>query len=89
MTNEEIIIKAKEECKLRGLSHHTQDEYLGVLKRFLNYYDNHPLETMGEREIREYLLYLIDHKKSSDDIPHYFKNEGKYTIEKNVSYNFV
>jgi len=28
MTNEEIIFKAKEECKLRGLSHHTQAEYL-------------------------------------------------------------
>jgi len=24
--------------------------------------------------------------KSSDDIPHYFKNEGKYTIEKNVPF---
>jgi len=60
MTNEEIIFKAKEEYKLRGLSHHTQAEYLGVLHRFSNYYENHLIESMGKREIREYLLYLID-----------------------------
>ena len=68
MTNEEIIFKAKEECKLRGFSHHTQAEYLGVLQRFSNYYDNRPIENMGGREIREYLLYLIDQEKSSGTV---------------------
>ena len=68
MTNEEIILKGKEEFKLRGLSHHTQAEYLGVLRRFSNYYDNRPLETMGEKEIREFLLYLIDNEKSSGTV---------------------
>lgn len=68
MTNEEIIFKAKEEFKLRGFSHHTQEEYLGVLQRFSLYYENRPIESMGEREIREYLLYLIDQEKSSGTV---------------------
>ena len=68
MTNEEIILKTKEEFKLRGFSHHTQAEYLGVLHRFANYYENRPIENMGEREIREYLLYLIDQEKSSGKV---------------------
>jgi len=68
MTNEEIIFKAKEEFKLRGFSHHTQAEYLGVLQRFSLYYENRPIESMGEREIREYLLYLIDQEKSSGTV---------------------
>ena len=60
-----LLRKAKEEFKLRGFSHHTQSEYLGVLQRFILYYENCPIDNMGEREIREYLLYLIDHEKSS------------------------
>jgi len=45
MTNEEVIHKTKEEFKLRGLSQNTEDEYLGVLQRFLKYYNNQPLES--------------------------------------------
>ena len=68
MTNEEIICKLKEECKLRGFSHHTQDEYLGALRHFLKYYENRQLENMGEKEIRQFLLYLIDSEKSSGTV---------------------
>lgn len=68
MTNEEVIHKTKEEFKLRGLSKNTEDEYLGVLQRFLRYYDSQPLESMGENEIRNFLLYLINSKKSSGTV---------------------
>ena len=68
MTNEEIILKAKEEFKLRSLSHHTQEEYLGVLQRFSKHYGDQQIETMGENEIRKYLLYLIDQEKSSGTV---------------------
>ncbi|WP_037373188.1 phage integrase N-terminal SAM-like domain-containing protein, partial [Anaerovorax odorimutans] len=60
MTNEEIILNAKEEIKLRGLSPHTEAEYFRVLHAFLRYFENRPIETMGETEIREFLLYQID-----------------------------
>lgn len=60
MTNEEVIRKAHEEFALRGLSHYTVEEYLGALHIFLNYYENRSLETMGEKEIRNFLLYQIE-----------------------------
>lgn len=47
---------------------YTQDEYLGVLRHFLKYYENCPLDTMGEIEIRKFLLYLIDSEKSSGTV---------------------
>ena len=68
MTNSEIILKTQEEFKLRGLSHNTLDEYLGVLRRFSQYYDDKPIEEMGEHEIRKYLLYLIEQNKSSGTV---------------------
>ena len=68
MTNEEIILKAKEEFKLRGFSDHTQNEYLWALRHFQKYCENRPLETMGEKEIRQFLLYLIDSEKSSGTV---------------------
>lgn len=67
MTNSEIILKTQDEFKLRGLSHNTLDEYLGVLRRFSQYY-NKPIEEMGEHEIRKYLLYLIEQNKSSGTV---------------------
>jgi site-specific recombinase XerD len=60
MTNEEVVRKALEEFALRGLSHYTVEEYLGALHTFLNYYENRSLETMGEHEIRNFLLYQIE-----------------------------
>ena len=65
MTNEEVILKAKEEFKLRGFSDHTQNEYLWALSHFQKYCENRPFENMGENEIRQFLLHLIDSEKSS------------------------
>ena len=60
MTNEEVFVRAYDEVRLRGLSPKTVDSYLGRLKLFLKYFNNRPIEEMGEIEIREYLLYLLD-----------------------------
>ncbi|MDD4843151.1 MAG: tyrosine-type recombinase/integrase [Anaerotignum sp.] len=35
---------------------------------FLRYFDNRPIETMGENEIREFLLYQLDLGKSSGTV---------------------
>ena len=68
MTNDEVIPKVKEEFRLRGLSTNTEDEYLGTLRAFLNYYENRPIETMGEAEIREFLLHQIALGKASGSV---------------------
>ena len=68
MTNEEVILKAKEEFQLRGLSPHTEEEYIGTLRAFLHYCENRSVETMGEAEIREFLLHQIGLGKSSGSV---------------------
>lgn len=68
MTNEEVYQRAYDEVKLRGFSPHTVEEYLGKLNVFLRFYDNRPVDTMGEVEIRQFLLYLLDSGKSSGTV---------------------
>ena len=63
MTNQEIKTKSLEEMKLRGLSPHTEKEYLSKLRVFIRYYEDSPLEDMTEVEIRNFLLYLIEDRK--------------------------
>lgn len=57
MTNEEVYQHSYEEIKLRGLSPHTVEEYLGKLTVFLRFFDNRPIDTMGKDGILQFLLY--------------------------------
>ena len=59
MTNDEVFQRAHEEFILRGMSPQTEDEYFRALRLFLRYYKSSPIETMGELEIRNFLLYQI------------------------------
>lgn len=68
MTNEEVYQRAYEEIKLRGLSPNTVEGYLGELTVFLRFFDNRPIDSMGEEEIREFLLHLLDSGKSSGTV---------------------
>ncbi|SDM86372.1 tyrosine-type recombinase/integrase [Acetanaerobacterium elongatum] len=68
MTNEEVYQRAYDEVKLRGLSPRTVEQYLGKLTMFLRYFDNRPIETMGEVEIREFLLHQLDCGKASGTV---------------------
>lgn len=68
MTNEDVYHRAYDEVKLRGLSPHTVEEYLGKLTVFLRFYDNRPIDTMGEEEIRQFLLYQLDSGKASGTV---------------------
>ncbi|MFT8889620.1 MAG: tyrosine-type recombinase/integrase [Ethanoligenens sp.] len=53
---------------MRELSSYTEEEYLGALRLFLRYYENRSLETMGETEIREFLLYQINLGKANGSV---------------------
>jgi integrase/recombinase XerD len=68
MTNEEVYQRAFDEVKLRGLSPHTVEEYLGKLTVFLKYFGDRPIVDMGEAEIREFLLYQLDSGKTSGTV---------------------
>ena len=51
-----------EDMKLRGLAPRTQDRYLHAVKALSEYY-HRPLCRITERQVRKYLLYLIDTKQ--------------------------
>jgi site-specific recombinase XerD len=51
-----------EDMKLRGLAPRTQDRYLHAIKA-LSEYCHRPLSRITERQVRKYLLYLIETKK--------------------------
>jgi site-specific recombinase XerD len=68
MTNEEVYQRAYDEVKLRGLSPHTVEEYLGKLTVFLRYFEGQSIAEMGEAEIREFLLYQLDSGKTSGTV---------------------
>lgn len=92
MTNEEVFQRAYDEIKLRGLSPHTVEEYLGKLTAFLRYFDNRPIDTMGEAEIRQFLLYQLDSGKTSGTV-NIYNSALRFifgaVLEKNLNYQMI
>lgn len=54
--------KMIEDLKLKGLSTETKRAYLGCARAFAAHYHRSPA-AMGEAEVRQYLLFLVDEKK--------------------------
>jgi site-specific recombinase XerD len=53
-----------EDMQLRGFAQRTQDAYLKQVTDFARFFNKHP-DNLGEKEIREYLLHLINEKHAS------------------------
>ncbi len=53
-----------EDMQLRGFAQRTQDTYLKQVADFARFFNKHP-DNLGENEIRDYLLYLINEKHAS------------------------
>jgi len=62
--NEQILLRMKEDILLRGLSKNTLDSYTLNARIFLEYC-NRPTKQLDEHDIRNFLLYLMNEKKSS------------------------
>ena len=93
MTNEEVIARAKEEIRLRGLSKATEHEYLGRLKAFIKYYENQPLQEMTETEIRAFLLHLIDERGVAAATANVYNSALRFifgaVLERNLNYQMI
>lgn len=63
--------KMMDDLKLRGFAASTQKEYLRRARNFVAYHGRSPTE-MGEREIREFLLYLVNEKKAGPATHHMY-----------------
>ena len=82
MTNEEIITKMKEDMKMRGFSHYTEDSYLRKAKDVMEYFKGKELEEVTVEELRNYLLkYLREGKKLSERSVNYYNSVIRFVYE--------
>lgn len=63
--------KMTADLDLRGFASTTKKEYLQRAHNFVAYYHRPPME-LGEREVREFLLYLVNEKKTGSATQHMY-----------------
>jgi site-specific recombinase XerD len=63
--------KMKADLELRGFAASTQKEYLRRARSFVAYHGRSPAE-MGEQEIREFLLHLVNNRKAGPATHHMY-----------------
>ncbi len=61
-SNEQVLLRLKEDILLRGLSKNTSESYLLNARIFLKFCQR-PAEQLDEQDIRKYLNYLLHEKK--------------------------
>ncbi len=78
----QALEQLKKKLKLRGYSANTLRTYSQHFKEFMQFfYDSDPMD-LGEEEIRNYLLYLVDKKKLSKSTQNQAINSIKFYYEK-------
>lgn len=81
MTNEQLIKKMKEDMKMRGFSHWTEESYLGKTKDIIKYFRK-PLEEVTIEELRNVLLkYLREERKLSERSVNYYNSVIRFIYE--------
>ena len=72
MSNEEILIKLKEDMEMRAFSHYTKDSYYRKAKETIEYFKK-PMEEVTTKELREFLMvYLKEKRKMSHESVNYY-----------------
>ncbi|MCX6243697.1 MAG: tyrosine-type recombinase/integrase [Bacteroidetes bacterium] len=67
--------------KLKDFSIKTIKTYSSMLRLFMNFYKERPLDDLTDVDIREYLLYLVDEKKVSQSYQNQAINAIKFYYE--------
>lgn len=78
----QVLRMMEQKLKLRGYSENTQRTYLQMFKEFLQFYANDNPVDLTEIEIRNFLVYLIEHKKISRSAQNQSINAIKFFYEK-------
>ena len=74
MTNEQIIRKMKDDMKMRGFSHWTEESYLLKTKDIMKHFKK-PMEEVKIEELRDFLLkYLKEERKLSERSVNYYNS---------------
>ena len=81
MTNEQILIKLKEDMEMRGFSHHTKDSYNRKAKEIVNYFGK-PMEKVEMKELRDFLMkYLKEEKKVGERSINYYNSVIRFIYD--------
>ena len=81
MTNEQIISKMKEDMKMRGFSHWTEESYLLKTKDIMKYFRK-PMEEVEIEELRNFLLkHLRGERKLSERSVNYYNSVIRFMYE--------
>jgi len=78
----------KGDLELKGLSLNTQEIYLWHVSHFARHFNKSPRH-LGEKEIKEYLLYLIREKKLSSSTVNLCYSALKFLYERTLKRNWV
>ena len=81
MTNEQIISKMKEDMKMRGFSHWTEESYLLKTKDIMKYFRK-SMEEVEIEELRNFLLkHLREERKLSERSVNYYNSVIRFMYE--------
>ena len=81
MTNQEIISKMKDDMKMRGFSHWTEESYLSKTKDIMKYFGK-TMEEVTIEELRNFLLkYLREERKLSERSINYYNSVIRFIYE--------
>ena len=81
MSNEELIVKLKEDMEMRGFQHYTKDAYYRKTKEMINYFEK-TMEEVTPKELREFLMiYLIKRKKVSERSSNYYNSVIRFIYD--------
>jgi len=86
-------MKLEDDIRLRGLSDETFAEYIKDVQIFLRHIRNKNLEDCDEKDIRDFLMYLLDVKKLSNGTVNRYNSSLRFlfgfTMERNLNYRMI
>lgn len=80
--NLQLLRMMEQKLHLRGYSFNTNKTYLQQFKEFLRFYSHSPVADLSEGEIRNYMIYLVEHRKVSKSFQNQAVNAIKFFYEK-------
>lgn len=80
-----ILQQVQDQLKLRNYSHNTIKTYLLMLRRFFHYFPDHSPSEINKEEIRQFVLYLLDHEGKSISYQNQMINAIKFYYEQILS----
>jgi integrase/recombinase XerD len=80
LNNATLLQQSDNELKLRGLSPKTRKAYLMQIRRFLSAVSK-PIESIGEQDIRDYLLQMVETEAEEEAVSRSYHNQAISAIK--------